>query len=207
METIHLGQSDLESTRLIYGCMRLVGDGAPGSREKGKAAIRAALEAGYNHFDHADIYGEGKCEALFGEVLKEAPSFREQVILTSKCGVIFKDRPAPGDPARYDLSQGHILRIRGRDRSGASGVDTLDMLLLHRPDYLMNPAEVSEVDAQAVRRGKSEPFRREQLHALPRSAPCNPFSPTRSTSTRWKSTSTTPPPWSTAPWTSAWNWG
>ena len=57
MKTTVLGNSNLESSRLVYGCMRITGDNSASARERGKRAIRAALKAGYNHFDHADIYG------------------------------------------------------------------------------------------------------------------------------------------------------
>lgn len=59
MKTIVLGNSQLESSRLVYGCMRISGDNTSADREKGKVAIRAAIEAGYTHFDHADVYGGG----------------------------------------------------------------------------------------------------------------------------------------------------
>ena len=55
MKTITLGNSELVSSRLVYGCMRISGDNSPADREKGKQAIRAAIEADYTHFDHADV--------------------------------------------------------------------------------------------------------------------------------------------------------
>ena len=63
MKTIPLGQTGLQASRLAYGCMRLDGETA-------KHAVMAAFDAGYTLFDHADIYGDGTCEALFGEVLR-----------------------------------------------------------------------------------------------------------------------------------------
>ena len=157
MQMCTIGQTDLETSRLVYGCMRIAGDHSPAAREKGKTAIRAALDAGYNHFDHADIYGEGSCEQLFGEILKESPSLRDQMILTSKCGIFFKDRPNPGDPGRYDFTQQHILEsVEGI--LGRLGVEYIDMLLLHRPDYLMNPAEVSEILLILQDQGKVKHF-------------------------------------------------
>mgnify|MGYP000491210084 CR=1 FL=1 len=110
MKRIRLGASDLESSRLVYGCMRIAGDGSAAARERGRAALRAALEAGFNHFDHADLYGGGACEALFGEWLREEPGLRDDLIITSKCGIRLPDDPEAGDPKRYDFSFEHIVR-------------------------------------------------------------------------------------------------
>ncbi len=87
MKTHCLGKSDVKSSRLIYGCMRIAGDQSVEDIEKGKRAVHSAIDAGYNHFDHADIYGSGVSEQLFGELLKESPSLREQMIITSKASI------------------------------------------------------------------------------------------------------------------------
>ena len=69
MQTMTLGTSSLSASRLAYGCWRL--NGAPELRAAGKQAVVAAFEAGYTIFDHADIYGRGEAEKIFGEVLRE----------------------------------------------------------------------------------------------------------------------------------------
>ena len=69
MQTIELGKTGTNISRLIYGCMRLAGDGSREARSRGKRAIRTAIDAGYTAFDHADIYGNGECERVFGEAL------------------------------------------------------------------------------------------------------------------------------------------
>ncbi|RME66604.1 MAG: aldo/keto reductase, partial [Verrucomicrobia bacterium] len=117
----------------------------------------AALDAGYNHFDHADIYGAGACETLFGEFLAENPSVRDAIILTSKCGIRFKDTPDPGAPARYDFRADYIVQsVEGSLRRLRT--DRLDLLLLHRPDYLMDPREVAEAFAHLKASGKVRHF-------------------------------------------------
>lgn len=122
--------------------MRIAGDGSRAARERGRQALQAALEAGYNHFDHADIYGGGACETLFGEMLREAPGLRDDLVITSKCGIRLPDDPEAGDPKRYDFSFEHIVRsVEGSLER--LGTDRLDLLLLHRPDYLFNAAEVA----------------------------------------------------------------
>jgi predicted oxidoreductase len=143
MESIKLGISNILSSRIVYGCMRVVGDNSTNSRKKGKQAIRTAIEEGYTHFDHADIYGDGKCEELFSEILRENPEVRNKIIITSKCGIRGKNIPYKNDPERYDFSKEYIIKSVEGSLSRLK-VDYLDLLLLHRPDYLCNPEEVSE---------------------------------------------------------------
>ena len=135
MDTLLIGSSGMRSSRLVYGCMRIVGDDSPDWQARGKLAIRAALEAGFTHFDHADIYGGGRCEELFAEVLRESPGLRHRIVITSKCGIRHKDSPRAGDPTRMDFSREYIERsVEGS--LGRLGVEHLDILLLHRPDFL-----------------------------------------------------------------------
>ena len=137
--------------------MRIVGDGSDDGRKKGKNAVYAAIDSGINHFDHADIYGGGGSESLFGELLKESPGLRERLIITSKCGIRSKDKPTVGDPGRYDFSCDYI--IRSVDGSLARlGTDHLDVLLLHRPDYLMESQEVARAFADLRSAGKVRYF-------------------------------------------------
>lgn len=157
MEYVRLGNSCVESSRLVYGCMRLAGDGSRGDLDKGARAIRAALDAGYTQFDHADIYGAGQCEQLFGDVLRESPSIRDRLVVTTKCGVRFAGDPSGDSPARYDLSAGHIgASVDGSLRR--LGVDQIDLLLLHRPDYLVRVDEVAEVFDRLRAAGKVAHF-------------------------------------------------
>lgn len=142
MKSMNLGKSELLSSRLAYGCMRISGDNSRADRERGKQAVRAAIEAGYTHFDHADIYGDGACETLFAEVLRETPQLRERLLINSKCGIRVADQPLQGDPKRYDFSRRYLLdSVEGSLRR--LGVDCLDLLLLHRPDFLFKPEEVA----------------------------------------------------------------
>ncbi|GLX79817.1 oxidoreductase [Thalassotalea insulae] len=147
----------LDSSRLIYGCMRITGDNSSDDRQKGKLAIRTAIDEGYNHFDHADIYGGGACESLFGELLKESPELREKMIITSKAGIRPRVSPTDYAPTRYDFSQRYIL-----DSVEASltrlGIEQLDMFLLHRPDFLMDAHEVAETFAKLKASGKVKAF-------------------------------------------------
>ena len=162
MKTQRLGRTDFQVTRLAYGCMRSSGVWQSGDLtgdaiRRSVRLIEAAFEAGYNFFDHADIYGDTTCETVFGRALKEHPGWRERMIIATKCGIRFANRPNPGDPARYDFSFDHI--IRSVDGSlERLGIDSIDLLQLHRPDYLADPAEIARAFTQLRDAGKVREF-------------------------------------------------
>jgi predicted oxidoreductase len=154
MKHLNLKSTTINTSRLIYGCMRISGENTPADKNKGKLALSAALEAGYNHFDHADIYGGGHCESLFGEWLSEltqaTPSIREQLIITSKAGI-------RANPQRYDFSP-RYLTTSVENSLQRLNVDYLDMFLLHRPDYLFNAEQVAQTFQQLKASGKVKHF-------------------------------------------------
>jgi predicted oxidoreductase len=126
-------------------------------RKKGRAAIEAALACGLNFFDHADIYCLGKSETIFGEFLTENPNLRDEIILQSKCGIFLRNQPEEGLPGRYDLSFDHIVgAVDGILKRLQTGY--LDILLLHRPDPLVEPEEVAEAFDLLHRAGKVRRF-------------------------------------------------
>jgi predicted oxidoreductase len=155
MESLALGNAGTSISRLIYGCMRIAGDGSHDARERGRRAIHAAVDAGYTAFDHADIYGGGECERLFGEVLHASPGLRDRLFIIGKCGIRFAGDPGAADPKRYDFSSTHII-----DSVNGSlerlGVEYLDLLLLHRPDYLFDPDEVAGSLENLLSSGKAK---------------------------------------------------
>ena len=157
MKRVTIGKSTLKSSEIVHGCMRIRGDNSAKDREKGKAAVQHAISKGINHFDHADIYGQGECEQCFAELLKEESGLREKMIITSKCGIRPAGEPGEDSPSRYDFSKQHILS--SVDGSlGRLGIDCLDILLLHRPDYLMHAAEVAEAFGALKDAGKVRYF-------------------------------------------------
>ncbi len=93
MRTVSLGNSSLVSSRLAYGCWRIAGKEADTDcQARGRKAVIAAYEAGYTLFDHADIYGQGRAEILFGQVLKAVSGMRERVVnLTADTFLMIKD--------------------------------------------------------------------------------------------------------------------
>jgi len=141
MRTIPLGKSGLEVPAVAVGCMRINGL-APAEAQR---FVETALELGMNFFDHADIYGGGECEKIFAQAYKGP---REDIILQSKCGI--RD-------GRYDFSKEHIL-------ASVDGIlarlqtEYLDVLLLHRPDALMEPEEVAEAFDRLQTSGKVKHF-------------------------------------------------
>ena len=180
MQTVSLGQSSLTVSRLAYGCRRLAGaldsgKVTPDAEANGRKAVAAAYEFGYSLFDLADVYSDGHCESIFGSVLKEISGMRERVVIANKCGVLKKTDPHPDSPYRYDLSTGHILRSCDRTLKRL-GTDAIDLLLIHRPDYLAAPVEIAEAFGKLKKTGKVREFgvshyRPSQLVALQRACP------------------------------------
>lgn len=149
MKQITLGNSGLTVPAVIVGCMRLWDM----DRQTLNHFIHAALEQGANYFDHADIYGwgagPGACEEHFGAAIKNDPSIRrEDLIIQSKCGIC---------RGYYDSSKEHIL-------SSVDGIlkrlqtDYLDVLLIHRPDALVEPEEVAAAFDELEQSGKVRRF-------------------------------------------------
>lgn len=152
MQTYPLGTSDLKVSRIGYGCMQIGGswDDTPLTDSIRKTAVqlvRTALDAGINFFDHADIYCNGKSEEAFAELWKEAPHLRQQIYLQTKCGIRF----AP--PHRFDFSYEHIIAsVEGSLKRLRT--DYIDVLLLHRPDPLVEPEEVARAFDELKSAGK-----------------------------------------------------
>ncbi len=148
MKTVSMGASDLMVSRIAWGCMRLSQD-----REQALRSTHAALDAGITLVDHADIYQRGQAEATFSAVWTDAPHLRQQMVLQSKCGIRSAGDPGPDAPARYDFSYQHILEaVEGSLRRLKT--DYLDILLLHRPDALVEPEEVARAFAELHAAGK-----------------------------------------------------
>jgi predicted oxidoreductase len=174
MQAITLGKSSLKASRLAYGCWRIAETEEAG-RTTGRAAILAAYEAGYTHFDHADIYCDGRAEEAFGRVLKEVPEMRGHVLIATKCGIRKAGSPTPDAPVRYDFSATYILWSCEQSLKRL-GVETIDLYQLHRPDWLMDPEEVANAFSQLRQAGKVREFgvsnfRPSQVAALQRALP------------------------------------
>ena len=119
------------------------------SKSELDALIRSDLDAGITFFEHADIYGgNGRCEELFGNILREDPSLREKMTLQTKCGI---------RPGQYDFSKEHILTSVEQSLQRL-GTEQVEFLVLHRPDTLVEPEEVAEAFSQLKAQGKVKAF-------------------------------------------------
>ncbi|MGD0611311.1 MAG: aldo/keto reductase [Anaerolineales bacterium] len=162
MKTQKIASTDLEISRIAYGCMNIGGSWDPkpltnGNRKAAMAAVHAALDAGINFFDHADIYCRGKSEEVFAGVWQDSPSLRQKIILQTKCGIRFGGDPSSSSPARYDFSYEHILSsVEGSLKRLQT--EYLDVLLLHRPDPLVEPEEVARAFDELEKTGKVRYF-------------------------------------------------
>jgi len=130
MNKVKIARCDLDASEIALGCMRIVDL----TNQEIYTLVHTALDEGINFFDHADIYGDGQSEAKFAAALNLTPRLRESMILQSKCGI---------RRGSFDFSKEHILE-------SVDGIlkrlqtDYLDVLLLHRPDALVEPEEVAE---------------------------------------------------------------
>lgn len=130
MNKIDIAKGALKASRVSLGCRRIW----QLSVKEVSALINTALEEGIDYFDHADKYGNGKSEEIFAQAIGINPSIREKIILQSKCGI---------RQDYYDFSKEHILNSVGGSLKRLK-TDYLDVLLLHRPDALVEPEEVAE---------------------------------------------------------------
>ncbi|MEM5201328.1 aldo/keto reductase [Enterococcus faecalis] len=139
MKQLQFGTSDETVSSVI---LRLNG------AENPQQVIETAYDHGITFFDHADIYGGGDCETIFGKALKESTIRREDIFIQTKCGI---------RQGFFDFSKAHILEaVEGSLQR--LGVDSVDALLLHRPDTLVEPEEVAEAFHLLEKQGKVRYF-------------------------------------------------
>lgn len=144
MNKLNVANSDLTVSEISLGCMRI----AEMTKPEIERLIRTALEEGIDFFDHADIYGGGECEAKFADALEMKPSVRETMLIQSKCGI---------RKGSFDFSKEHILAAVDGSLQRLR-TDYLDVLLLHRPDALVEPEEVAGAFTMLQEAGKVRHF-------------------------------------------------
>jgi len=144
MKTMKLGMSNLSVPVIALGCMRI----NRVDRKTAESFVKTALELGANFFDHADVYGGGECESLFAEIAGMNGAVREKMFLQSKCGI---------KANMFDFSKQHILEAVDGSLKRLK-TDYLDVLLLHRPDALVEPEEVAEAFDILASNGKVRAF-------------------------------------------------
>ena len=146
MKNLSLPQTTLEASNVVLGLMRI----SPLDDEQIRTLVGTALDSGITVFDHADIYGEERheCEGRFGDAVTFTPEERERVVIQSKVGI---------REGYFDFSRDHILRTVDESLA-ALRTDHLDVLLLHRPDTLVEPDEVAAAFDELLDAGKVTNF-------------------------------------------------
>lgn len=146
-------QGDLTFSRLVYGMWR-IGDDADTSAHHVQAKIETCLAQGITTFDQADIYGDYGAEALLGAAFKASPALRAQMEIVTKCDIVAPiGRYADKSVKHYDTSRAHIQQSVETSLKEMN-IDVIDMLLLHRPDPLMDHIETGAVLDDLVASGK-----------------------------------------------------
>ena len=145
MKMLQLGVSNLQVPVIAVGCMRI----NRLSKQEAESFVQTAIDIGANFFDHADIYGDGVCEEVFADAIHMNASVREKVLLQSKCGI--------RKGVAFDFSKEHILKSVDGSLKRLK-TDYLDVLLLHRPDALVEPQEVAEAFDKLQVSGKVRHF-------------------------------------------------
>jgi predicted oxidoreductase len=144
MNKVHIAHTDLDAPEIALGCMRIT----ELSDSEIATLIHTALDVGINFFDHADVYSGGQAEARFAQAIGMNAALREQMILQSKCGI---------HNGTFDFSKEHILAAVDGSLQRLQ-TEYLDVLLLHRPDALVEPEEVAEAFDRLHASGKVKYF-------------------------------------------------
>jgi len=143
MKTVKIG-GKLTASAIALGCMRISNMQGPEICR----LIQTAMDGGINFFDHADIYGGGEAERVFGKAIKDANIARDKVLVQTKCGI---------RKGFFDFSKDHIIDSLENSLKRLD-MDYVDIFLLHRPDTLMEPEEVAEAFAILHKAGKARYF-------------------------------------------------
>ncbi|EGU35860.1 aldo/keto reductase family oxidoreductase [Vibrio ichthyoenteri ATCC 700023] len=153
---VTIGPQGPELSELVQGYWRLAEwNMTPQQR---LTFLKQHIDLGVTTVDHADIYGQYECEQLFGEALKLDPSVREQIEIVTKCDINLCGAKNPQRKVNhYDTSAAHIIESVNNSLSRL-GIDQIDLLLIHRPDVLMDADEVAEVFADLHKVGKVKHF-------------------------------------------------
>lgn len=138
----------------IIGTMRLGKWGSNFSTKEYEEFIESCISLKLIDFDHADIYGDYTTEHEFGQVIKSRPDLRKNLRIITKCGIKMKTANRPEHVVKsYDLSKSHIKKSVEASLKNLH-TDFIDLLLLHRPDYLMDPNEIAEAFTELKKEGK-----------------------------------------------------
>lgn len=154
MKRLPLSPHGPEFSCLAYGLWRLAEDPRGTSTAIVREKIDACLESGITTFDHADIYGLYTCEELFGNALREDPTLRSRMEIVTKCGINVDCPERPGSPVKH-YHVGADALVKCLERSLLKlGTDHVDLLLIHRPDWLTSAEDTAEGFDRLLEQGK-----------------------------------------------------
>ena len=152
MQRKHLHPQGPEFSRIVAGVWKWMDESTT------EQCIHQALDCGITTFDHADIYGKYTIEEMFGNVLKRNAGLRSKMELVTKCGIKLMAEKKPDHRIKhYDTSYEHIIASVDNSLQNFD-TDYIDLLLIHRPDPLMNCEEVAEAFDELERSGKVQYF-------------------------------------------------
>ena len=157
-DNLKINKPEIEFSPIIIGTMRLGDWGSNLSTNELETFIDACVDLGFKDFDHADIYGHYTDEERFGRVIKRRPDLKSKIQNTTKCGIKLMTANRPQYQLKsYDTSKAHII-WSAENSLKELGVDVLDVFLIHRPDYLMDPHEIAEAFMTLKKAGKVKTF-------------------------------------------------
>jgi predicted oxidoreductase len=153
MKKVHLGENGPQVSPVIYSFWRAMEDPDGITYDTIKSKLQACLNLGITTFDHADIYGDYQVEELFGKALKEVAVKREDIVISTKCGINLVSKARPDYKVRhYDSSPEYIFKSVERSLKNLQ-TDYIDILLLHHPDPLMDADETASAITKLVNKG------------------------------------------------------
>ena len=144
MKKIQIGKSDIQASEIALGCMRIKAL----SQSDAEKLVLNSFDMGINFFDHADIYGGGECESIFGNILENNKGFRDKIYIQTKCGIV---------NGTFNFTYDHIVTSVEKSLKRLK-TDYVDVLLLHRPDTLFVPEEVGKAFDKLFKDGKVKNF-------------------------------------------------
>jgi len=167
MKRIKLSEQGPEFSKIVFGTMNWGSWGGNLNPQQTLTLIEKSMDLGVTTFDHADIYGDYTTEFDFGKALGLKPEVRQKMELVTKCAIKMVTPNRPNHQVKsYDTSQEHIL-VSVDNSLKALKTDYIDLLLIHRPDPLMDPCEVAKTIDKLKKEGKVRHFWGVQFYYFP----------------------------------------
>ena len=192
MNYVELGTTGRQVSAVALGCMSLASE----REEESRATVIRAFELGINFYDTADVYGRGDSEIVLGKALKDGAIPREDVVIASKCGIVFPGMVDSYSHKAYDLSA-EYLRASVEASLVRLGTDYLDIYQPHRIDYLAHPEEIARALEELKAEGKIRHvgvsnYTPDEIRALSSCTSWRPCTATQASAARPSRSGTTP---------------